>query len=158
MGLHKRLSFGLFTSVAHHTRAIFISISTLKFNQICAFIHLAIISGIIMYMYFFLFPPHRSSEEKTSTTDFPTFPPAAWRHSRRCANQNSRSCAERGRSALKMAERGVGKRITIEYNHEDSDTAGGCCLSTINNSLPELGRWWVAKGGHRSFVYRESIS
>lgn len=69
------------------------------------------------------------------------FPAGRVTSPQRCANQNSRSCAERGRSALKMAERGVGKRITIEYNHEDSDTAGGCCLSTINNSLPELGRW-----------------
>ena len=41
-----------------------------------------------------------------------------------------------------MAERGgTGRKITVEYNTEDSESSGGCCLSAINNSLPELGRW-----------------
>ncbi|KAL7646601.1 UNVERIFIED_CONTAM: hypothetical protein RMT77_001852 [Armadillidium vulgare] len=42
-----------------------------------------------------------------------------------------------------MAERGGGRRITVEYNHNNSGTSNGCCLSAINNSLPELGRWSV---------------
>lgn len=43
--------------------------------------------------------------------------------------------------ALKMAERGGARRTAVEYSHEASETNNGCCLSTINNSLPELGRW-----------------
>ncbi|XP_018026245.1 solute carrier family 35 member F2 isoform X2 [Hyalella azteca] len=42
-----------------------------------------------------------------------------------------------------MAERGGMRRTSLNYNPEASETNNGCCLSTINNSLPELGRWSI---------------